>query len=79
MAGRAPSSLGANQNRVFIDLTNDIELGNSELVSACARSPLREPTTFPPTPLCHSLFGQITFFLKPTIYLAINGNPVLRT
>ena len=38
MAGRVPLGSGANQNRVFIDLTGETDPGDSEVVSAYARS-----------------------------------------
>ncbi|CDM30504.1 hypothetical protein DTO013E5_2545 [Penicillium roqueforti] len=52
MAGRAPPGSGANQNRVFIDLTNEIELGNSELPKKSVQAKLPFVTTLtyrPPT------------------------------
>lgn len=80
MAGRVPIGSGANQNRVFIDLTDETELGDSEVVSACARFhfdllkiALLEPATFPlapiPAPLWLSLSRQFLFSLPPANWL----------
>jgi histone-lysine N-methyltransferase SUV39H len=37
MAGRVPLGSGANQNKVFIDLTDEPEPTDSEMVRSCAR------------------------------------------
>lgn len=61
MAGRVPLGSGANQNRVFIDLTDETEPGDSEVVSACT----------------HSSQSSKTALLEPTFPLARCGPTML--
>lgn len=77
MAGRVPLGSGANQNRVFIDLTDETDPGDSEVVSAYAPVHLDLPKTALPkpprarAPLCLSLSRQFFLSPQPTVYLTI--------
>jgi hypothetical protein len=67
MAGRVPLGSGANQSRVFIDLTDETDPGDSEVVSACthpsqSKTALLEPT-FPLAPYGPTILFFVLFFM----------------